>query len=46
MYKRQLVDVKMLALLRTTFSTRTLAGIVAVVLLAAFTIGLGLNVWA
>lgn len=41
-----LVDVKMLALLRTTFSTRTLAGIVAIVLLAAFTIGLGLNVLA
>ncbi|MER7797524.1 permease [Microbacterium sp. NPDC096154] len=38
-----LVDVKMLALMRTTFTTRTLAGIVAVVLLAAFGIGIGVN---
>ncbi|GAB3275139.1 permease [Microbacterium lacusdiani] len=38
-----LVDVKMLALMRTTFTTRTLAGIVAVVLLAAFAIGIGVN---
>ncbi|WP_434812276.1 permease [Microbacterium sp. bgisy189] len=34
-----LVDVKMLALLRTTFRTRTLAGIVVIVLLAAVAIG-------
>ncbi|WP_345752140.1 permease [Microbacterium rhizophilus] len=38
-----LVDVKMLALMRTTFTTRTLAGVVAVVLLAAFGIGIGVN---
>ena len=41
-----LVDVKMLALMRTTFTTRTLAGIVAVVLLAAFAIGIGVNLVA
>ncbi|MFK4762336.1 permease [Microbacterium sp. ZW T5_45] len=40
-----LVDVKMLALMRTTFTTRTLAGIVAVVVLAAFAIGIGVNVF-
>ncbi|MGM1018590.1 MAG: permease [Actinomycetota bacterium] len=39
-----LVDVKMLALLRTTFTTRTLVGITAVVLLSAFAIGIGVNV--
>ena len=53
MYKRQLVafllvgplvDVKMLALMRTTFTTRTLAGIVGVVVFAAFAIGIGVNV--
>ncbi|QKJ20917.1 permease [Microbacterium hominis] len=38
-----LVDVKMLALLRTTFTTRTLAGIVVVVVLAAFAIGTAVN---
>ncbi|MFT4229503.1 MAG: permease [Microbacterium sp.] len=38
-----LVDVKMLALLRTTFTTRVLAGIVATVLLAAFAIAVGVN---
>ena len=38
-----LVDIKMLALLRTTFTVRTLAGIVAVVVLAAFGIGIGVN---
>ncbi|GAA1466764.1 permease [Microbacterium thalassium] len=38
-----LVDVKMLALLRTTFTTRTLAGIVVVVVLAGFAIGAGVN---
>ncbi|WP_372968352.1 permease [Microbacterium sp.] len=40
-----LVDVKMLALMRTTFTTRTLAGIVGVVVLAAFVIGIGVNVF-
>lgn len=40
-----LVDVKMLALLRTTFTARTLAGIVGVVVLAAFAIGIGVNVF-
>ena len=39
-----LVDVKMLALLRTTFTTRTLVGVVVVVLLSAFAIGIGVNV--
>ena len=41
-----LVDVKMLALLRTTFTTRVLAGIVVVVLLASFAIGIGVNLLA
>lgn len=41
-----LVDVKMLALLRTTFTTRTLAGIVVVVVLAAFAIGTVVNLLA
>lgn len=40
-----LVDVKMLALMRTTFTARTLVGIVGVVLLAAFAIGIGVNVF-
>lgn len=40
-----LVDVKMLALMRTTFTTRTLAGIVGVVVFAAFAIGIGVNVF-
>ncbi|REJ04982.1 permease [Microbacterium bovistercoris] len=39
-----LVDVKMLALLRTTFRWRVLGVIVAVVLLSAFTIGMAVNV--
>ena len=39
-----LVDIKMLALLRTTFTARTLAGVVVVVLLSAFAIGIGVNV--
>ena len=39
-----LVDVKMLALLRTTFTGRVLAGLVAVVVLAACAIGIGVNV--
>ena len=38
-----LVDVKMLALLRTTFTTRTLVGLSAVVILAAFAIGAAVN---
>lgn len=41
-----LVDVKMLALLRTTFTTRTLFGLVVVVLLTAFTIAVGVNLLA
>lgn len=41
-----IVDVKMLALMRTTFTTRTLAGIVVVVVLAAFAIGTGVNLLA
>ncbi len=41
-----LVDVKMLALMRTTFTTRTLAGVVVVVLLAAFAIGTVVNLLA
>ncbi len=41
-----LVDVKMLALLRTTFTTRTLFGLVVVVLLSAFTIAVGVNLLA
>ncbi|WP_157550846.1 permease [Microbacterium sp. Root553] len=40
-----LVDVKMLALMRTTFTTRTLVGIVGVVVFAAFAIGIGVNVF-
>ncbi|WP_460783916.1 permease [Microbacterium tumbae] len=39
-----LVDLKMLALLRTTFTARTLAGLVGIVLLSAFVIGIGVNV--
>lgn len=39
-----LVDIKMLALMRTTFTGRTLAGIVGIVLAAAFAIGIGVNV--
>lgn len=38
-----LVDVKMLALLRTTFTTRTLVGLVVVVVLSAFAIGAVVN---
>jgi hypothetical protein len=41
-----LVDVKMLALMRTTFTTRALAGIVVIVLLSAFAIGTGVNLFA
>jgi uncharacterized membrane protein YraQ (UPF0718 family) len=41
-----LVDVKMLSLMRTTFTTRTLAGIVVVVLLSAFAIGTAVNLLA
>lgn len=39
-----LVDVKMLALLRTTFTARVLAAVVAVVVLSACVIGIGVNV--
>jgi uncharacterized membrane protein YraQ (UPF0718 family) len=41
-----LVDIKMLTLMRTTFTTRTLAGIVVVVLLSAFAIGTVVNLVA
>jgi len=41
-----LVDIKMLALMRTTFTTRTLAGIVVVVILSAFAIGSVVNLLA
>jgi uncharacterized membrane protein YraQ (UPF0718 family) len=41
-----LVDVKMLALMRTTFTTRTLAGIVVVVILSSFVIGTVVNLLA
>ncbi|MFT4280111.1 MAG: permease [Microbacterium sp.] len=41
-----LVDVKMLALLRTTFRSRALAGIVAVVVLSAVAIGGAVNLLA
>ncbi len=39
-----LVDIKMIALLRTTFSARTLAGIVTIVILFGFALGIGVNV--
>lgn len=38
-----LVDVKMVALLRTTFTTRAIAGIIGVVITAAFALGLAVN---
>ncbi len=41
-----LVDVKMLALMRTTFTTRALTGIVIVVVLSAFAIGAVVNLLA
>lgn len=41
-----LVDVKMLALLRTTFRTRVLGGLVAIVVLAAIAIGGVVNLFA
>jgi uncharacterized membrane protein YraQ (UPF0718 family) len=41
-----LVDIKMLTLMRTTFTTRTLAGIVLVVVLSAFAIGTVVNLVA
>ena len=41
-----IVDVKMLALMRTTFTWRTLGGIVVVVVLAAFAIGTAVNLVA
>ena len=41
-----LVDVKMLALLRTTFTARVLAGMVVLVVLAAFALAVGVNLVA
>lgn len=41
-----IVDVKMLALMRTTFTWRVLSGIVVVVVLSAFAIGIGVNLLA
>ena len=41
-----IIDVKMLALMRTTFTTRTLVGIVVVVLTSAFFIGTVVNLLA
>ncbi|HEX5857180.1 MAG TPA: permease [Microbacterium sp.] len=41
-----LIDIKMLALMRTTFTTRALAGIVTIVLLSAFAIGIVVNLLA
>lgn len=41
-----LVDVKMLALMRTTFTTRVLAGLVVIVVLSAFAIGTAVNLLA
>ena len=41
-----LVDVKMLALMRTTFTTRVLGGLVVVVVLSAFAIGTAVNLLA
>lgn len=41
-----LVDIKMLALLRTTFTTRALVGIVAIVIASAFAIAVGVNLVA
>lgn len=40
-----LVDIKMLALLRTTFTARVLAGLVGLVVLSACAIGIGVNVF-
>lgn len=41
-----IVDVKMLALMRTTFTWRVLSGIVVVVVLSAFAVGIGVNLLA
>jgi uncharacterized membrane protein YraQ (UPF0718 family) len=41
-----LVDIKMLALMRTTFTTRTLTGLVIIVILSAFAIGTVVNLLA
>jgi len=41
-----IVDVKMIALLRTTFTWRALGGVVVIVLLAAFAIGTAVNLVA
>ncbi|WP_420064011.1 permease [Microbacterium bandirmense] len=40
-----LVDVKMIALLRTTYTTRVIAAVVGVVILSACAIGIGVNVF-
>lgn len=40
-----LVDIKMLALLRTTFTARTLLTVVALVIVTAFAFGIGVNVF-
>jgi len=40
------VDLKMMALLRTTFTTRVIAGLVVVVVLASVAIGIGVNLVA
>ncbi|MCR2813960.1 permease [Microbacterium sp. zg.Y1090] len=41
-----IVDIKMLALLRTTFRTRVLVGVTVVVVLFAFALGSGVNLFA
>ncbi|MGI6878861.1 permease [Microbacterium sp. gxy059] len=41
-----IVDVKMIALLRTTFSTRVIAGLVAIVVLFSFAVGAVMNLVA
>ena len=43
---RPVVDVKMLALMRTTFTTRTLATITAVAVLFSAALGFGVNAFA
>ncbi|MFT4234739.1 MAG: permease [Microbacterium sp.] len=40
-----IVDLKMLALMRTTFTARVLTGIVCIVVLTAFVIGVGVNLF-
>ncbi|KHK95915.1 permease [Microbacterium mangrovi] len=41
-----LVDIKMLALLRTTFTARVIAGMVVIVVLASFVLAVGVNLLA